>query len=298
MRILSNAKACVPALMFLCAALPGYPLLSQATAASATANAPRSFKVRGILHGIDLEQKSITVEHEDIPGFMPAMTMPFYYKDKDEAAMKKISAGSGISFRFVVTEDDSWVSDVKEIPAEKVKRVSAPKPSAAAARVREGDRMPEFRLVDQDGKVFTREDLKGRATLVTFIFTRCPVPNFCPLMQSRFMDLQGRIAEDAAVKEKLHLLSISFDPKDTPQVLGSYAKRHSAKPAIWTHAGGTADEAGKLTKAFSVYVLEESGTFSHGLCTALIDERGTILKIWRGNEWEVDEVWKEIKALP
>lgn len=292
----ASAKACVPALILLLSGLPASQLPLRAADTAATANAPRSFKVRGILHAIDPEQKSITVEHEDIPGFMPAMTMPFYYKD--EAEVSKIPIGSGISFRFVVTDDNSWVTDVEAINAEKVKRATAPKPSAKGTRVREGDRIPEFHLVDQDGKPVTRERLEGRAAVVTFIFTRCPVPNFCPLMSSRFTELQERVSKDATVKEKLHLLSISFDPKDTPEILTTYAKHHSADPALWTHASGTAEEAGKLTKAFSVYVLEESGTYSHGLCTALIDERGTIVKMWRGNDWEVDEVWKAIKSLP
>jgi protein SCO1/2 len=162
--------------------------------------------------------------------------------------------------------------------------------------LREGDSIPYFQLVDQDGKTITLETFRGHPFILTFVFTRCPIPNFCPLMSRNFATLQDGIETGADSVKQTRLLSISFDPFDTPQVLKAYAENEKANPAVWRFATGNKPEIEKLTHAFSVFVQPEKGTISHGLATALIDREGKIFKIWRGNGWTPSEILHEVST--
>lgn len=291
-------KASIYVLVLLALLAAGCP--SRRGESVASVPAIRTFDVRGLVRGTDAAAGTVTVQHEEIAGFMPAMTMPFYVKDARQ--LETVRAGEGISFDFVVTDDDSWITDIKKIDASEIDlpaENAAPEPSAApAARVKEGDRLPDFHLTDQAGEPIAREDYTGKELLLTFIFTRCPVPNFCPLMSQNFAELAKAIAADPALSARARLLSISFDPEhDTPEVLASYALRYSFDPAIWKFATGTPDETARLTRAFSVLVEPEAGTINHGLATALVDGTGTIRKIWRGNFWKPEEALSELRAL-
>lgn len=255
------------------------------------------FEVRGVVRSIDSDGTGAMIEHEDIPGFMPSMTMPFTVKDPEE--LKRFSAGDGVVFRFFVGDSDAWIGNLRPIDAATLKlpeseaKVEAPN----VPRLKEGDPLPEFALVDEADRPLTRESLLGKTTVVTFIFTRCPIPNFCPLMSSNFLELQKKLEADPSLAGQVGLLSISFDPEDTPERLAKYGTNIGADPALWHHASGTKEETRKLTHAFSVYVrAEDGGSFSHGLCTALVTPDGTVAKLWRGNDWSVDEVWQAVEA--
>ncbi len=159
--------------------------------------------------------------------------------------------------------------------------------------------MPQFKLTDQDGKPVTLETFRGHPFVLTFIFTRCPIPNFCPRMSENFAELQKTILGASGDLAGTRLLSISFDPEhDTPEVLRPYAEHAGADLAIWTFASGAPAEIQRLTKGFSVLVQPESGTISHSLTTALVDGDGKITKIWRGNGWKPAEVASQIAAAP
>ncbi len=300
MRISGNYgfKRLTPVFLLLAASLASCSKAPLAEKAPAVHAAERGFEVRGILRGIDIDRKSVTVEHEDIAGFMPSMTMPFSVKTPEE--LRGFSVGNAVTFRFIVTDSDSWVTGLKAIDPTTVhlpQSQNQPEKKTGAPRLKEGDKLPEFSLFDQSNQPLTRETLAGKATLLTFIFTRCPVPNFCPLMSRNFSELQTKIKADHSLGEQVRLLSISFDPLDSPETLAHYASTLSADPALWWHAGGTAAETAKLTHAFSVYVQADGGSFSHGLCTALVSPDGTIVKIWRGNDWSVNEVWQALLDL-
>jgi protein SCO1 len=257
----------------------------------------RVFEVRGVVRGVlDAESATIAIEHENIPGYMPSMTMPFTVKDRAQA--DGLKAGAGVAFRMVVTDTAAWIDSVKQIDAASVK-LGAPEPKGPESdtpRLKEGDRWPGFTLKDQAGRTLTRADFDGAPVLVTFIFTRCPIPNFCPLMSRNFATLDKALAADPVLAGKVRLLSISFDTEyDTPEHLAQYAAQYAGRTDNWRLAGGTPEEIAKLTKAFSVYVRPEGGTISHGLCTALIGPDGVVRKMWRGNSWTTDEVLSEVR---
>jgi protein SCO1/2 len=253
----------------------------------------RSYQVRGIVRGFAPDRSTVSIEHEDIPGFMPSMTMPFSVKDEKEIANLKI--GDGISFRMTVTDNDLFLDQVKKIPASEV-RVAEPPPassvsSTASARLREGDVVPSFALTDQNGAPVTLDTFRGQPFVLTFIFTRCPIPTFCPRISNNFSELQQAIKSKEGAGGKTRLLSITLDPQfDTPEILQSYAQQQKADSKIWTFATGAPAEIDKLTQSFAVFVQPEGGTISHGLATALIGPDGELVKLWRGNGWTPEEV--------
>ena len=287
-------------------AVTGYALLVVAGCNRATTETtnggPRRYDARGIVRAVAPDRRSIDVEHEDIRGFMPSMTMPFAVRDSTKR-IAGMRSGDAISFRLTVTDNDSWIDQIKKIRADEVRlpvRTVVEKPRSTSndsARLKEGEMMPPFELTDQNGERITLETLRGHPFVLTFIFTRCPIPNFCPLMSKNFNELQNAIKNSSGMLAQTRLLSISFDPDfDTPQILKSFADHEQADRKIWAFATGAKSQIDNLTHAFSVYVQAEGGTISHGLATALIGEDGKIEKIWRGNGWRPSEVIGEIEG--
>jgi protein SCO1/2 len=255
------------------------------------------YETRGIVRGISPDRSIIDIEHENIPDYMPSMTMPFSARDqKDIVDLKK---GDAISFRMTVTEKDFWIENVKKISRDQV-HVAEPRPTLTPSsnyspRLREGDEMPFFSLTDQNGKRISLETFRGQPFVLTFVFTRCPIPNFCPRMSNNFAELQRAIKADAGALAKTRLLSITLDPTfDTPEILKEYGQSHGADSKMWSFATGDPKEIDALTQAFAVYVQTEGGTISHGLATALVDRQGNIVKIWRGNGWTPTEIIAQI----
>ena len=264
------------------------------------ASPPQTFVVQGIVRGIDFAGKRVTVEHEDIAGFMPAMTMPFDVKTMAE--VEPLKAGDAIEFQLIVNAKASWIEGVKKIDPREIqlpdKKVVESDPTAKVARLKEGDVLPEFQLMDSKGRQLTRDTFAGKPLLITFIFTRCPIPNFCPLMTNNFREIQQALAEVPDRPASMQFLSISFDSEfDTPEVLAQYAARHTKDTDQWRFATGTTAETRRLTQAFSVTVQPESGTISHGLATALVGPDGVIRNIWRGNGWKPAAVVEAMRTL-
>lgn len=261
---------------------------------------PRTFTVKGILRSIDLAGQSATIEHEDIPNYMPSMAMPFDLKSMAEIQSFKV--GDPIEFKLRVTAESSWIEDLRKISTEEVQlpaKRDAPTTSARETeRLKEGDGLPEFNLLDSKGRPVTRETFSGHPLVITFIFTRCPVPNFCPLMTSNFREIQRTVKESPKPGDA-RLLSISFDPEyDTPDVLARYAAAQTADADQWRFTTGSAPEVAELTRAFGVSIQSEGGGLNHTLTTALIDRKGVIRKIWRGNGWKPAEVIEALRSLP
>jgi protein SCO1/2 len=151
--------------------------------------------------------------------------------------------------------------------------------------------VPAFALVDQARQPVTERDLEGHLTLVTFVYTRCPLPEFCPLVTQRLRDVQDEIAREAALTARVRVLSVTLDPEfDTPDVLAAYGRAHGADPARWRYATGSASEIATLTRAFAVYTERNGATRDPTLATALVGADGRVLDIWRGNGWKIAEV--------
>lgn len=236
----------------------------------------------------------VMVSHDDIPDYMPAMTMPFTLAP--DQPPPRLAPGDMVRFRlvvgsgppraegFVVTGHDPAVVAALAAPP------AAPSAARGASRLRAGDLLPPFALVDQRGAAFTRDRLLGRRTAVTFIFTRCPVPEFCPLMVQRFLEVERALARDRD-RDDVQLVAITLDPRnDSPAVLAAYATAKQVDQARWHLLTGSPDDIGGLTKAFAVHVEKNGVLLDHTLATAVIDADGRVVEIWRGNRWAAADV--------
>lgn len=259
------------------------------------------YETRGVVRGFSPDRQIVEIEHETIPDFMPSMTMPFSSRNPKEIV--NLGVGDAIAFRMIVTKRDFWIDRIRKVDRNEVQvaepNAAPPQTTNQSARLRDGDEMPVFSLTNQNGERVRLDTFRGRPFVLTFVFTRCPIPNFCPRMSSNFAELQGAIKTGTGPVAQTRLLSISLDPTfDGPSVLKEYGKHLQFDSFIWTFATGSETETNALTEAFSVYRKTEGGTISHGLATVLIDKNGRIDKIWRGNGWTISEVVEAIEKLP
>ena len=258
----------------------------------------RTYQLKGQVLAVDVGAREILVKHEDIPGFMPAMTMP--YLVRDAALLKDRAPGDLITATLTVESTLGHLSAI-------VKTGSAPLPEdarttiPAAAHVellKNGDRPPEARFIDQDEKPISLNDFRGQATALTFIYTRCPLPQFCPLMDRRFAEAQALVGQDPGLQGRVRLLTISFDPRfDRSAVLRAHARTLGADPVVWRFA--TADEAvvDRFAASFGVNVIrEQNGTITHNLRTAVINPSGNVTAILDNNAWTAEDLVRELKA--
>jgi len=252
----------------------------------------RRYQLTGQILVVKPETNEVLVKHEDIPGFMPAMTMP--YLVSDPALLKDRAAGDLITATLVVGQERAYLSMItKTGSAPLPEDAPATIPVAAGVRIFEaGDRVPDTPLIDQDGRPVLLTGFAGTALAVSFIYTRCPLPQFCPLIDRRFGEVQAVVAGEPSLKGKVKLLSISFDPAfDHTAVLRAHATKVGADPAVWRFA--TADEAivDRLAAEFGINVIrEKDGTITHNLRTAVIDPSGHVVSIVDNNAWTADEL--------
>ena len=250
------------------------------------ADAPRRYPITGQVLAVHPDRREITIRHEDIEGLMPAMTMSFPVA---EAALL-----DGRVPGDLVT-GTLEVGDALGRLVALTRTGSAPLPddsnaAALAAGVLEvGDRVPDAALVDQRDARRSLAEWLGTPTLVTFIYTRCPLPNFCPLMDQNFAAIQRAVAEDPALAGRVKLVSISFDPDhDTAAVLAGHASRLKADPDVWTFLTGDRVTVDRVAARFGVGVMrpgDPAGEITHNLRTVLIGADGRVAQIYSGGDW-------------
>jgi len=270
-------------------------LICTALAIAACKPQTREFQLHhGQVIQTDVSKSTVVVRHNDIPGFMPGMTME--YKIKDRKALADLQAGDIIDAGISVLKDgsDFWLDNVH------VTDSSARTAAERAARMlKSGQAIPDIELIDQDGKPFRLSDFKGKALLVTFIYTRCPLPEFCPALSSLFAKVHENLAKTPAVYARTHLLTISFDPKnDAPNVLRTYGLGYlhdnPSGFAHWTFAAPGADELKKLAEAFGLLYVEEADQISHSINIILIGPDGRVSKYW--SETTAKELEEALRA--
>lgn len=273
---------------FVCALV----LLSVAGACSRA----RRYELQGQILAIDAGRQEITVKHEDVKGFMPGMTMPFKVKDRRVLADRR--PGELIKATLVVADSTGHLEDV-------VRTGEAPMPAdapnaTAAPPLEPGTTVPDVQFLDQNGRSRRLSEWRGKTLAVTFVYTRCPLPDFCPLMDRNFAAVQRTFAADAHLAGRLHLLSVSFDPEyDSPDVLRVHANRARANDETWTWLTGDRDVIDKFAGLFGVSIIRGDRPLqeiTHNLRTAILDRDGRLVKIYNGNEWKPEELLAELRA--
>jgi protein SCO1/2 len=254
----------------------------------------KRYDLKGKVLVVEPDKHLVTVSHEDIKGYMPAMTMPFTVRSEPD--LQILAPDDEITATLVVDGSHSWLEDL--IITRQSANTSA-MPGVIIAK--EGDEVPNFTLRNQDNREIHIKDYRGRTLLLTFIYTRCPVPDYCTLMSNNFAQIDRVLSQDAASYAKTHLLSISIDPSyDTPKVLRSYGAAHTERYqnetfAHWEFAGGTTEQVKKIAEYFGLTYFPEKDQIIHGLRTVIIDPDGKVAKIYSGNDWKIEDVVNEIK---
>ena len=250
------------------------------------------FQVKGVVVEVKPREASVKIKHEAVPDYMPAMTMPFDVKDTNELA--GLEAGDPVSFRLLVRDMESWIDHIQKTGP----KTNLPPTTGPFRRVRdveplnEGDLLPEYQFTNQLGKIFSTKDFQGGALAIEFLFTRCPLPNFCPFLANTFAEAQKQLLALPNAPTNWHLLTLSFDPEfDTPAVLKNYSDAHGADAAHWTFATGEPIDLSAIGEQFGLLVSrDENNSISHNLRAVVIDASGRVRKIFIGNEWKADEL--------
>lgn len=263
---------------------------------------PKTFEVQGRVAGLQDDGNTLVVEHEEVPGYMPAMVMPLSVADPRMTA--SLEEGESIQFEMTVSQDSTWISAIESIPDTAVARHPArktqPMPGMGAdpeRRLDRGDEVPgDLTLTNQAGEPIQLADFRGQGLVLTFIYTRCPLPDYCPLMSKRLATLQPKLREKFG--EEVQLLSISFDVEyDTPAVLRDYASRYTDQLDTWTFATGDSAQVAEVTSRFGVFTKENDQEITHNLVTAIVDRDGTLQRLYRGNEWTPEEVMQVLSQM-
>src|ERR1051326_1120696 len=261
----------------------------------------KRYAIKGKVIAVNQNDHTATIQHEDIVGYMPAMTMPF--KIRNDADLEMMKAGDQVTGTLVVSDVSSWVeiatiaegtgpiSPTADVPGE-------PKP---------GEEVPDFGLTNQDGKRIHLAQYRGKALALTFVYTRCPQPDQCTLMSTNFATVDKELEQQPDIYARTHLLTISFDPDyDSPKVMRSYGAAHTGRYSDetfqhWEFATGTKDEVKGIAQFFGLRYFHDTDSGDerviHSLRTAVIGADGKLVKLYRGNEWKPDEIAGDLKSL-
>ena len=271
----------------------------QKAATQASGQNFKVYKLRGKVISTNAATCEVTLAHEAIPGFMEAMTMP--YKLKDPSILSELHPGDVITADVLVSQDPDadvlldHIVVVAQARPDYVPKVSYHVPA-------QGDAVPDFKLRNQDGRPIHLGQFHGKALLVTFIYTRCPLPNFCPRVTHNFALVEKELAASPALYARTHLLSVSFDPDhDTPQRLRAYGAGYigsDAKNAFahWDFAVPDKPVLAEMAKFFDLGMTNEpDSTITHTLSTTLIGPDGKVVRFYPGNDWTPEQLTADVR---
>lgn len=267
---------------------------------SATSSTKR-YPIRGTVVRIDPQDGQVTLQHDAIPGLMEAMTMP--YPVTDRSALSELHPGDKI-IATVLADPSSQgpvnlrLSEVVVIAQAKPDYLQAVQYHVPAA----GDEVPNFTLLNQADRRIDLKQYRGKVLLMTFIYTRCQLADYCPRMSQNFAQIDHQLATDPKLYKDTHLLSVSFDPTyDTPKVLKSYGGAYTGKYSKetfdhWEFAAPNEKELPKMEQYFDVGVTPgEKGTLQHSLATVVIGKDGKVIAFYPANDWDVTTVLEQVK---
>ncbi len=251
-----------------------------------------TYQLKGIVVSSDAAKGQVMIDSEAIPGLMGAMIMP--YKLAQPGVATELHPGDRINARLRVTDTGSLLDQIVVTAQAKPDY----KPSKFYNVPAPGQAVPNFKFVNQSGKPISIEQFRGKALLVTFIYTRCPLPDYCIRMSRNFTDVQRLLAADAHLAGQTQLLSISFDPAyDTPKVLTNYGRMYNGGSfAHWDFAAPSSADLDRVDEFFDVGVTAgDNNTLTHSLSTAVIAPNGKIFRWYPKNDWTPSAVVDDMK---
>ena len=260
----------------------------------------RRYELKGKIISFNKAQQQVVIQHEEVPGLMEAMTMPFTLRE--DSAFDVMRVGDQIQATLVVNDERTRLENpiiTQAIPAD----AATATPATGATEPEIGAPAPDATLVNQDGKQINLQQYRGRALVLTFIYTRCPLPDYCTLMSNNFAEINRELNKSPELRARTHLLSITLDPAyDTPKVLRSYGAAHTENYQgetfeRWEFATGKPEEIQRVANFFGLLYKQEGEQINHSLRTAVIAPDGKLYKLYRGNEWKPAEVLNDLREL-
>jgi protein SCO1/2 len=254
----------------------------------------KRYELEGRVVAADSAGGILTVAHNDVPGLMPAMSMPFQVGPREQWVFGKIAPGDQIHATLVISDH----AELQDISFTKASETIGD--GTSALRIPEpGDAVPDFKFVNQSGKAIRLSQFRGKPVLLTFVYTRCPVPDFCPRMSNNFSVILQHLQATPAAYAKAQLLSITIDPEhDSSKVLQGYGEQYAGKidPQFqhWQFVTGSIDEIRETADFFGLAYNSKAGQIVHNLRTVLIGADGKVLKVYGGNQWTPEEVVRDI----
>jgi protein SCO1 len=277
--------------------LPIVVLIWAGLAAGCQSAPEKHYPIQAEVISVNPAKELITVKHGDIPGLMPAMTMT--YQVAEPRRIESLQPGDKITADLVVSESKGRLEKIVLVA-----KGDGKTPPGTTQRIPEkGDAVPEFALVNQDGKIIHLSSYHGKVLLVTFIYTRCPLPDFCPRMNENFHAVQKLLQEVPGATERAEFLSISFDPEhDTPAVLKHYASLYKKSAAgeksfDWQFAVPAAKDLPGIAQFFGLVYQPEQAQIVHSLSTTVIGPDGKVQKWYADNEWTPADAAQAISSL-
>jgi protein SCO1 len=257
---------------------------------------PREYQLQGQVLAVRAERQEIVIRHGDIKNFMPGMTMPF--RVKDGRLLQAATPGDIVDATLVVQEGDAWLSHVARTGRREPLPAEAAVPHRMEPPLEPGGAVPDATFIDQDGRALQVASLRGRPWALTFLYTRCPIPTFCPALEGRFGSAQRAIAGDAQL-QGVQLVSVSIDPAfDRPPVLKAHAERRDVDPRIWRLVTGDTETVDRFGERFGLTVVRGAGRpedFVHSMKTAVIGRDGRVRRIYSGADWSAEELVRELR---
>ena len=259
----------------------------------------REFTLQGQILSVSADHTQAVVKHEDIPGFMAAMTMPYHARDPKD--FESLKPGDLITATLVVLTSDAYLEKVRKVGEAPV----APAAAGGAAPVMmdllpTGQPVPAVTLIDQDGRSFGLDRLHGSAVILTFTYTTCPLPDMCPLVDKRFAEIQSRLKTDGN-QLRTRLLTVTIDPaRDTAATLKAYARTMGADPSYWTMATGDAKDIDQWASRFGVSVSRAANDptdITHNLRTMIIDRQGNLVQSYSGTSWTPEQMLADVRVM-
>lgn len=257
-----------------------------------------TFPLYGRVLALDTTALRVTIRHDSIPHYMPGMIMPF--RVKDPSLLRGITPGDSVGATLAISRTESWLESVQVL--HKGDHFAALTPGEVEFKrlYQDGEIVPDIQLVNEDDRVLRLSDFRGKVLALTFVYTRCPLPDYCVRMSEQFAQAEKALKVDGSLTGRWHLLSISFDPAfDRPTVLKQYGRNYGADFSDWdfaTDPDTTGKVIGPFADGFGLDYAHTEGLITHNLRTAVIDPKGRLVKVFHGNDWKPEQLISAMRA--
>ena len=246
------------------------------TSAATPGTSEQSFDARGVVRQVEPAEGKITIAHEAIPKYMAAMTMPFALRETN--AWSTLQAGDLIGFRLHVTEYESWIDHIEKLGHTNINRAVTETP---APPKEQHHPLLDYAFTNELGQPVRLNDFHGQALAITFFFTRCPIPDYCPRLNRNFEEASKQLSALPHGRTNWHFISVTFDPAhDSPAILKAYARNYRYDPAHWSFVTGPTDKIEEFARLSGVTFAAENGSINHNFRTEIIDAAGHLQMVF------------------